>query len=170
MNIFKSIIWNFHPYQHLKKYFGDDIGFSLIYSLASSGVQACVQIASFCVITRLRQELSALSRDKLDCLIPGLAEFTTNLIQTCEKFLCILSLYVWHIFVWMREWLWKQYCTKTWQKSRWTGLLVLQEVESESLTTSDHSILSSFYIIILKGGTFMLIPGAKLVCLNRCRM
>ena len=145
MNIFKSIIWNFHPYQHLKKYFGDDIGFSLIYSLASSGVQACVQIASFCVITRLRQELSALSRDKLDCLIPGLAEFTTNLIQTCEKFLCILSLYVWHIFVWMREWLWKQYCTKTWQKSRWTGLLVLQEVESESLTTSDHSILSSFY-------------------------
>ena len=86
----------------------------LIYSLASSGVQACVQIASFCVITRLRQELSALSRDKLDCLIPGLAEFTTNLIQTCEKFLCILSLYVWHICldVWMREWLWKQYCTQ----------------------------------------------------------
>ena len=95
MNIFKSIIWNFHPYQHLKKYFGDDIGFSLIYSLASSGVQACVQIASFCVITRLRQELSALSRDKLDCLIPGLAynKFDLNMSKVFVYFILVCLTY-----------------------------------------------------------------------------
>ena len=61
----------------------------------ASGGQACVQIASFCVITRLRQELSALSRDKLDCLIPGLAynKFDLNMSKVFVYFILVCLTY-----------------------------------------------------------------------------
>ena len=139
MNIFKSIIWNFHPYQHLKKYFGDDIGFSLIYSLASSGVQACVQIASWV-------------NNKFDL---NMSKVFVYFILVCLTYFCLDERVAMKTILYQNlaevKMDWSIGFTRSW----------IRIVDN---------LLPFYFVKFLWGGTFMLIPGAKLVCLNRCRM